>query len=312
MPIFIPDTGGGTPPPATSADSFSVTSLVEETLGNLGGHTMDPGAWTYLLAPMSDSTLSMQVKDPARIKRGIAEVGEELMLVEQTSDTGVTVAPFGRGWQATPKSSHQPNERVTFGPRFPRFRVRQTINQLIESAYPTLFAVGTHEFDADGIRVTYELPDDVEQVLEVEQETYGPTGDWRSLNQWRFDRDASTSEYASGRALDIWGGLDVGRTVHVKYARRPTALASTAVWTDSGLNESAWPAFKYGAMWQLVASQEAGMSGLDSVNAEEGSGRRVSPIQLSERYYALHLQLMQQERERLLKDHPATMNFELH
>lgn len=291
---------------------FDADSLVEETLGELSGHTLSQEQFTWLSGPIDDSVTTIPVQDQTQIRRGIAEIGDELVLVN-SSETGgsVLLAPFGRGYLGTEKQSWPADTRVSFGPRFPRYRIKQKINDLVRSVYPQLFAVGTTTFDASSPAfITYELPADVEDVLTVKQQTLGPSRDWIELTRWRFDRAADVSEFSNGRSIDIDEPLTPGRPIQVTYVKRPTPMESE--WSDTGLNDSAWPAVMYGVLHQLVASVETGITGLNSVKAAEAQRRRGhSPTELSLQYYRVHVQLLREERDRLLMDHEVTANFEL-
>lgn len=291
---------------------FDADALVEETLAELSGHTLNQEQFTWLTDPINSSQLTIDVDDPTKVRHGLAEIGDELVWVASSESTGLVLAPFGRGAQGSTAQSHPVNTRVTYGPRFPRYRIRNKIDDLVRSVYPTIFAVATTTFPATSPAiVTYELPADVEDVLTVKQKTLGPSKDWRVLQNWRFDREANTTEFPNGRTIDIWDSVTPGRDIHVSYIKRPTPLVTE--WSDTGLNDSAWPAVMYGVLHQLVASQETGISGLNSVKAAEAQRRRGhSPAELSREYFAIHQQLLQEERIRLLADNEVTNNFKVY
>ena len=283
--------------------------LIEECLSHLLGFTLDQQQITWLTQGIDASQLNLDVDDPEQVSRGVAEVGEELVFIKDKGAGTATLAPFGRGYQATAAATWPTGTRVTTAPRFPRARIRQAINNVIQSTYPKLFAVDEEELDP-GVRVTYELPAEVQQVLTVRQQAIGPYGYWRPIHHYT-SRDASTTEYPTGKTIDIYDGLQPGQPVQVRYTKKPTVLAAGQAFTVSGLAGTAWPCVMYGAMHRLLTGAPAGLAGVDSVKASEAqTRRRVSLAETAREFYALHVQLLNDERDRLLAEHDATSNHE--
>lgn len=284
---------------------YDMDALVEETLGHLSGHTLDMGQLTWLDSAISDSDLSVDVNDGDNVHRGIVEIGDELVYVASTSGSGMTIAPFGRGFQGTEAQAHAADTRVTYAPRFPRARIKQKINDIILGTWPQLFGVKDIEIDPEAAVMTYELPDDAEQVFTVKQGVVGPDDKYeRTLRRWSFNHEDKT--------LDITDMFTLVRPFHVTYQTKPTEIGSDGEFTDSGLKERAWPCIMYGVLHQLIATQEAGISGLHSVKAAESQTRRqISPAELSREYYAVHQQLLTDERMRLLAETEITNNEEM-
>jgi hypothetical protein len=195
-------------------------------------------------------------------------------------------------------------------PRFPRARIREGINYVIQSTYPRLFAVDDTELTPDPSRITYELPADVEQVLTLRQQTIGPGGYWRPIHSYT-SRDASTTEYATGKSIDIREGVHPSQPIHVRYTKKLTNLAPGDAFTVSGLADTAWPCIMYGTLHRLLTATPAGLAGVGSVQASEAqTRRRVSLAETAREFYALHIQLLLEERDRLHAEHDATSNFQ--
>jgi hypothetical protein len=284
--------------------------LIEETLSHLLGFTIDQGQLTWLTVDIDTDDLGFSVADPNAVSGGVVEVGEELVYAASSDIDGVILAPFGRGYGNTTPAAWPTLTRVSMAPRFPRARIREVINRVIESTYPRLFAVGETELTPDPSRITYELPADVEQVLTVRQQTIGPGGYWRPIHSYT-SRDASTTEYATGKSLDIREGVHPSQPIHVRYTKKPTPLAALDPFTDSGLADTAWPCVMYGALHRLLAVIPSGLAGTESVQSSEAqTRRRVSLAEVAREYYALHVQLLQEERDRLFTEHDATSNFQ--
>lgn len=290
---------------------YDADALTEEVLAKLNGETTVQEQFTWLSNPVSDTETTLPVEAPGQLSRGVAEVGTELVLVASTGDSTVTLAPFGRGWQGTLPQSWPVNTRITFGPRFPRYRILNTINDVIRTVYPMLFAVDTFTFTASStVITTYELPADCEDVLTVKQQVLGGSKDWLPLHNWRFDRDANTDEFPNGRTIDIWDWIIPGREIQVTYVKRPQEMLND--WSETGLNETAWPAVMFGVLYHLIAPKEAGMTAINAVKAAEAQRRRGhSASDLSLQYFRLHQQLLTEERDRLLADHEFQPNMEL-
>jgi hypothetical protein len=287
---------------------YDIDSLVEETLGSLSGYTLDQGQLTWLTDPVDASTLSVPVDGAqgSQVHRGIAEIGEEMVFVANSTASSLTLAPFGRGYQGTEPAAHAANTRVSFSPRYPRARIRETINDVILGTYPFLFAVGETSFSVNGPQVSYDLPSDVEMILTVKQQASGPSLRERTFTRYGLNREGGT------RTLDLFDWYELSHEVKVSYLKKPIAIPSDGEFSDSGLQERAWPCIKYGVMHQLIAPQEAGMSGLQSVQAAESQRQReVKPTTLSRQYYAVYQQLLQDERMRLLEEHEITNNEEI-
>lgn len=285
-------------------------ALIEETLSHLLGLTLDQGQITWLTAGIDADDLTFGVADPAQLSTGVAEVGEELVYVSTSDVSGVTLAPFGRGYQRTTAATWPVNTRVTMSPRFPRARIREAINYTIKNTYPKLFAVGETELDPNGVKVTYELPVDAERVLTVRQQAIGPYGYWVPIHGYRVT-DASATEYPNRKAIDIFSGLQAGQPVQIRYMKRPVNLDPLDPFTDSGLAETAWPCVMYGTMHRLLTAVPAGLSGVDGVQAAEAQARRrVSLAEAAREFYALHVQLLTDERDRLLEEVDMSSNWE--
>lgn len=60
-------------------------------------------------------------------------------------------------------------------------------------------------------RITYNLPADLESVLDVRWESVGPTGQWVRVRRWSVDRDANVTDYPSGKSIDIFDPMSPGQ-----------------------------------------------------------------------------------------------------
>lgn len=287
----------------------TLTQLTDETLLTLYGYGTPQPRASFLTADITNSTLSIPVTDGTNFEQGIAEIGDELIYVEAVNGDTLTVAPDGRGYFGTTAAAHSEDARVQVNPVFPRTRVQSAINDAIEGTHPVLYGVGTDTFTFNGVVVTFELPADCEQVLQVSADTIGASNIQQPVRRWRFDSTAS-AEFASGNTLTLEEPVDLGRTVTVTYRKAPTAITANDEFTVSGLRGTATKAVKYAAVSDLLSYLDANRLHVASATASAmderngvGDASRVS-AQLYQRY---EIEL-ERERKRLAATTPVPVN----
>lgn len=310
MPVFIPPGPGITGP----SDSTTTSELVEEALTHLNGFTSQVGQVTWLANGVGPDDLTFTVEattEGAGLSRGIAEIGDELVFVSGSEAGTVTLAPFGRGYRNTQAKPWPAGTEVTMSPRFPRASVLNAINQVLLSIFPQLYGVKSYELAWNPIVETFELPDDAEEILAVDWDPTGPQASWYPIDNYRFLRDAPTSDFSTGKALQLGESPDVGRTVRVLYMSRPTALTDGGTFTDTGLELSAWPAILYGALHRLAAPLTLGQLSNDSASSLEYQRTRpMNAVDVSRQYFALHQQFVDAERARLQNRYPTRITWD--
>lgn len=288
----------------------TLTQLTDEVLLTLYGYGTPSARASFLTAGVDDVALSLPVVDGSDFGQGIVEIGGELIYVESVSGNTLTVAPDGRGFYGTTATSHGINARVTANPTWPRSRVEAAINDAIEGTYPVLYGVGTTSFTFTGVKTTYELPADCEQVLSVTADTIGPTGEQQKVTRYSFNSVAPTGEYASTNTITLGEPVNVGRDVTVTYRKAPTAITSGDAFTVSGLRNTAQKAVKYAACSELVSYLDTARLPVDTATADLydeknpiGGAARIS-AQLYQRY---EMEL-ERERRRLAATTPVPIN----
>lgn len=304
MPILIPGDGSSTP-----STRYTASELVEETLEHLSGYTADMGQVTWLTEDLDEASTTMKVAESDLVPRGIAEVGYELVNVASSSEGTVQLTPTGRGYRASQAQAWPADTEVTFAPRFPRHMVLKTLNDVIANIWPQLYGVAETTFAFQPTVLTFPLPADVEEVIGVEWDPVGPQDTWVPIDVYKFNRHAATADFPTGRSIDLGDGLTPGRTVRVRYMKRPTVIEAEGQFTDSGLATSAWNAIMYGALHRLAASLTLGQLGMQSAQANEYSRvRPINAVEVSQQYYALHVQFVNEERQRLQAENPIRIN----
>lgn len=108
---------------------------------------------------------SITVDDASEFGKGIIEIGFEQMRVSGVSNSTLTVFKFGRGYNGTVSSAHDPGSEVTYQPMLAAGTIKDTINRVINSLYPSLYAVKTDTLLIENGGVT--LPSDAVGIIAV-------------------------------------------------------------------------------------------------------------------------------------------------
>jgi len=305
VPVLIPGGGG-----SSSSSRYATRELVEETFGHLSGYTTNVGQVTSLSESLDEAASEFNIAEPGQVSRGVVEIDYELVYVAGSSNGLCTVLPTGRGWGSSSAATHEGGALVTFGPRFPRHAILQAINDVIENIWPQLYGVGETTFAFQPTVFTFPLPADAVDVLAVEWDPVGPQDSWVTIDHYRFNRNAASADFPTGRSIDLGDSLTPGRTVRVRYMKRPSAIDVEQAFEDSGLAVSAWPAIMYGALHRMAASLTLGQLGVASPGANELSRvRPLNAVEVAQQYYALHVQFLEQERTRLQAENPIRLSF---
>lgn len=286
--------------------------VVQQVMNSLHSFTTHD-AITWLAAAVVDTTgTSITVSDAWRVSEGVIEVDEELMYVASSNtSTGVcTIAPFGRGYAGSTAATHLINAKVTFDPSFPKLEVKRAINQVLQDTYPKLFARKTTTITFAGSKATYELPADCDRVLKVTYEASGPSLNWPLVRRFSFDPD---SELASGKAITFLQAPEQGSAVKIVYAAPFTAFTLDAdTMATVGFPESAVDVLVYGACHKLV--QFLDVARLQLHSAENKSRAEVvsagDATRVSNQFYAMYSQRLDEERKKLLELYPPQMQYE--
>lgn len=245
--------------------------LVDECMIVLAGYTQRQDQATFLTADMTADALTFVVQDGTTLSRGMVEIGDELMWVDSFDKTTSTasVAPYGRGFRATTKTSHKAGDRVAIAPSFPRSVVIRSINNAIDGVYPDLFAVGYSEFPFVAVRTTYELPAEAIDPQQVTWRTIGPSKEWLPIRNYRMDRMAAVSQYPTGKTISVYDAIIPGRPIHVTYTKKPSPLEfMTDDFCDTGLPDSVKEVVVLGAAYRAAAYLDLGRIPAQSAEAD--------------------------------------------
>lgn len=292
--------------------------LVERVLGQIQsyGAQQETATWINQSGGIATTTATdFIVNETSQMGRGLIEVGDELMYVDRTDNLTkqVYLAPWGRGFRGTTASTAANETKVVIAPQYPRFMVKQAINDTIQAVYPELFGVGTHTFSFNSAVTTYSLPAAADYVLNVKWQTIGSTKEWLNVKRYDTDKTANTSVFTNGKAINIFDQIDPGRTVQVIYAKAPTILSSgTDIYeTVTGLPSSTVDVIVYGTIARLMVSADAARVPAQSVEADMmdqskpiGSGTSTARF-----YLGLYQQRLQQEAAGLRDLYPPRVHY---
>jgi hypothetical protein len=292
--------------------------LVERVLGQIQsyGSQQETATWINQSGGIASTTAtSFIVNETAQMGRGIIEVGDELMYVDRTDNLTkqVYLAPWGRGFRGTTASTAANESKVVIAPQYPRFMVKQAINDTIQAVYPELFGVGTHTFSFNSAVTTYSLPAAADYVLNVKWQTIGSTKEWLNVKRYDTDKTANTSNFANGKSINIFDTIDPGRTVQVIYAKAPSVLTSGSdiYETVTGLPSSTLDVITYGAIARLIVGLDAARVPAQSVEADmmDQSKPLGSATSTARFYLGLYQQRLQQEAAGLRDLYPPRLHY---
>ena len=261
-----------------------LTDRVESVLHAYTENT-EPSTW--LTTSATSTTTSLTVHDASVVGRGYIQVDDEIVFVHSTDNVAntLTLSPWGRGQRGTTPDSHSANAKVTVAPLFPRQEIKNAINNTIDSMYPSIFAVGSYDFDYIAAQYSYQIPAAVQNVLSVTYSLVGPSKEWFPSRAWQLDRTADDDAFSTGKSLSIYSEIVPGQTVHVTYSKRPTLLVND---NDSYETVTGFPSYSedvavYGAAFRMVSFLDPSRLGPQSAAADmldgirpNGSGQNAS------------------------------------
>lgn len=295
----------------------TLLNLVDKTIGQIQGYgaQQDTSTWINQTGGIDADDVSFVVNDTSQIGRGIIEVDDEIMYVDRVDNLTKTVylAPFGRGFHGTTAAAHSNNARVTVASTYPRFAVKQAINDTVMASYPDLFGIGKAELTFNAAVTTYELPADAEYVLSVKWQILGPTKEWVPVRRYRVDKSANTTAFTSGRSISLFDGITAGRPIEIIYMKAPTLMSSlTDVYeTTTGLPSSTTDIIIYGAIARLLGNVD--VARIPSQSAENDIMDQTKPIGSAvntARYYlGLYQQRLQIESKKLRDLYPIRVSY---
>lgn len=287
-----------------TTDTFG--SLVDETITSLQGWGVNTDQMATLNQPIDADDLVLQVSEANIVSRGIIEIDEEVIWVQTAQNGQLSVPVWGRGWKGTTAAAHAAGAAVYVSPTYPRAIVSREINNSIRALYPMVYGIGTHEITLDPTRWQYELPADVEIVVNVEWKWDNLDG-WNRLKSWDVTHSANTTDFPSGKMLSLSDPLMSGITVRVTYSKQPSLLVnSTDPFSNTGLPATCRDLVVYGAASRLLPWLDAGRLPVDTVASDALDSTKPvgNAIAVGREIRTLYARRLSEERASLLSRYP--------
>lgn len=287
----------------------SYRELVDSLESALTGYAVSPSQ-THLTEDITAGDLTLPLADHQKVSAGLVQVGDELMWVDSTAESGAVVPPYGRGYQSSTAASWPAGTRVVNKPAFPRHRIGEVVNEVIRNLFPGLYGVETTEVVHQAAVLTYELPANCAGVLSVTYETVGPSQLWPEVRRWRYNPSADASRFPSGKSIDLWQGGLPGYPWRIVYKTTPVSISDGDEFTDSNLPEYCEDVVKNGVLYMLIGRKDFPRLQTRTV---ESSQRAVyvetgAASDASKYYYALFQSSRDEAQMRLLKEHPPQVH----
>jgi len=305
----------------------TLNNLVDEILINMAGYTMQQDRATSLSAAISTTTTtSLSVSSTADIGKGIIEVGEELMWVENFDRVGntLTIAPWGRGYLGTTASTSAISSKVTISPTFPRYVIKKAINDTINAMGASIHGVKQITFTYNPAITTYELLDGsgnnvtADAILAMHWQEVGPSKEWIPVRRWSFEPYADITTWGGSAAspaqtVSVYDYITPGRTVKVLYAASPTVFTSNddVFTTTTGLPESCKDVVVLGATYRLLTFLDPARATQTSPQADEIDSKRPfgGTGNVMRQIYALYTQRLNEETKTQLTKYPPRVHY---
>lgn len=294
----------------------TLSEMITEVKSNLQGYVLRQDRITYLTTGISASATAITVGSSTNLAKGIIEVGDELIWIDNFDKNSATMnaAPgFGRGFQNTTATTHSANAMVTLSPTFPRQMIKKAINDTIGSLFPNLWGTARTTFTFNASQTTYSLPSDVETVLYASWQTTGSSLEWLPINRWRADGLANTTAFPTGNTINLYENIQPGRTVQVVYSKEASQLVNSSddFATVTGLPSTSYDVVIYGACYRLLSFIDSGRLNLTSAEADLNDSKIPAgfPTNTARYMLALYQQRLNEEALKLADKNPIRLHY---
>lgn len=305
----------------------TLSDIVNEVLVNLAGYTMQQDRATSLSAAVSSTTTTtISVTSTSDIGKGIIEIGEELMWVENFDRVAntLTIAPWGRGYLGTTASTAAISSKVTISPTFPKSAVKRAINDTINAMGANIHAVKQVTLTYNPAVTTYELLDGsgnnvtADSILAAHWQDVGPSKEWFPIRRIDLEPYADITTWGGSAAspaqtVTIRDVITPGRTVKIMYAASPTPFSSDSdvFTTKTGLPESCKDVLVLGTVYRLMTFLDPARATQTSPQADEIDSRRPygGVGNVMRQIFALYTQRLSEEAKAQLTKYPPRVHY---
>jgi len=242
----------------------TLAQIVDRTKQKLSGYSSRDRV-NILNTTVNSSTTSIVCKYTPGAETtagGIIEIDFEQMMIVSIAGSTLTVI---RGWNGTTATSHTADAVIYVEPRLPRSEILaeviaelRAVPQTIYKTTPVVltFTSGSNQVDLTGASGT------VLRIVNAERTGFDGASYPSFRPQLRLIRNANTTDFPSGYAVQLEGGLSYGEDaiVRVVYASELTVSSlssATDLQATVGLPISAEDILVYGAASRLLYSKES-------------------------------------------------------
>lgn len=203
----------------------------------------------------------------------LIQVDYELMRVQAVpNDPQNGQLELMRGYLGTPITSPQNQTRIYINPPVYSADVVELINEALQKMYPTVFQVGSLTLNYLGAKIGYDLTGmaaGAKEPLAVYGEVNSQASLWEPINDWHYETNLPTAEFASGKALMMRASLPTGARIQVVYPQPFTLFDHTALngseqVSDTGISDYMESCLSLYVKSQLYANREGLRNKIDS------------------------------------------------
>lgn len=210
----------------------TLDQLVSQIRQNLLGFSLSQESMGMLTVDMAagDTTFQVDGETISNLSRGLAEIDDELVLVQRWDDTSGTATVMGgvngRGYEGTVPAAHLTGALITSAPAFPRARIKEAVNAAIGALYPSLVVFDSADFPFNAAQVEYPLPAEARDIWYVTGRWSGPEKVSAPMPNWRYNGEAYPSDFPTGKSIQLFDAVTPGQNVRVVYTKAPAPLAA--------------------------------------------------------------------------------------
>jgi hypothetical protein len=301
----------------------TLTDLINEVQINLAGYTYQQdrathltSAVTTLTSPSSSPTI-LSLGSTENLGKGVVEIDEELIWVDSFDRIAntATVSPYGRGYLGTTAATHTVDTKVTISPTFPRYVIKKAINDTINAAGSTIFAVNVTTFTFNAAQTTYDFDGlNIQNILSIMWQSVGPSLEWIPVRRWSWDSKADATAFgATSQTVTIGDYITPGRTVKVVYSTDPVPFTTNSqdFSTQTGLPNSCKDVIVLGASYRLLTYLDPARAAQVSPQADETDSKRPygASQTATKQLYALYTQRLNEETQRQQTAYPIRVHY---
>jgi hypothetical protein len=158
------------------------------------------------------------------------------------------------------------------------------------------------------------MPADAQDARQVKYQIIGPSRIYPWDRNWRFDNNADTTDFPTGKSIYVLEEVTPGREIMVLYSKEATTLTNDTddFVTVTGLLASSQDLVYYGAMMRMVPALASPRMILDTVESSERAAF-LQPSQITnihETWAKLYTDRLEREKRKIETLYPRDINFD--